>query len=52
MRRTPRRIPEHLVPLAGTPFGLPTPAGRRPLRRWTPTQAMTIDTERLRELGN
>ena len=33
------------------PLGLPTPAGRRPVRGWTPTQAMTIDTERLRELA-
>jgi hypothetical protein len=33
------------------PLGLPTPADRRPLRGRTPTQAMTVDTERLRELA-
>jgi hypothetical protein len=32
MRRTRRRILEHLVPWAGTHLGLPTPAGRRPVR--------------------
>jgi hypothetical protein len=51
MRRTPRRIPEHLVPLAGTPLGLPTPASCRPVRGRASTQAMTIDTEGLRELA-
>jgi hypothetical protein len=39
MRRTPGRIPEHLVPLAGTPSGSPPLrvadryAGGRPRRR-------------------
>jgi hypothetical protein len=31
MRRTPRRIPEHWCPWLAP--GLPTPAGRRPVRR-------------------
>jgi hypothetical protein len=38
MRHTPHRIPEHLVPLAGAPFGLPTPADRRPVRGRAPTR--------------
>ena len=32
MRRTPRRIPEHLVPLAGTPSDSPPLPDRAPVR--------------------
>ena len=50
MRRTPSH-PRAPGALGWLPLGLPTPAGRRPVRGRAPTQAMTIDKERLRELA-
>src|ERR1700682_838515 len=51
MRRTPPSHPRAPGALGWHHLGFPTPAGRRPVRGRTPTQAMTIDTERLRELA-